>query len=151
MNQTSCCAYFAICSTGTIQNEIGFVAAENSCFDPDYITEKLGVEPFKARKMGTLRKNGRGHYPFSDWACCRQNEPALDAEEQCRNIVRQLHPLIPQLQEIKKEYNVDYSIIIVPHIYNEENPILGFDSEIIEFCYRTGTEISVDMYIYDKE
>jgi len=151
MNQTSCHSYFAICSTGTIQNEIGFVAAENSCFDPDYITEKLGIEPFKAHKMGTPRKNGHGHYPFSDWACCKQTEPALDAEEQCKKIVRQLCPLIPQLQEIKKEYNVDYSIIIVPHIYNEENPILGFDSEIIEFCYHTGTEISVDMYIYDKE
>lgn len=151
MKQTSCHSYFAICSTGTIRNGIGFVAAENSCFDPDYISEKLGIKPFETRKMGTPRKNGHGHYPFSEWACCRQTEPALDAEEQCRRIVRQLRPLIPQLQEIKKEYNVDYSIIIVPHIYIEENPILGFDSEIIEFCYRTGAEISVDMYIYDKE
>ena len=151
MNQISCHSYFAICSTGTIQNEIGFVAADNSCFDPDYITEKLGIEPFETRKMGTPRKNGHGHYPFSDWACCKHSEPALDAEEQCKKIVRQLYPLIPQPQEIKKEYNVDYSIIIVPHIYNEENPVLGFDSEIIEFCYHTGTKIAVDMYIYDKE
>lgn len=66
MNQTSCYSYFDICSTGTIQNEIGFVAAENSCFDPDYITEKLGIEPFRTLKMGTPRKNGHGHYPFSD-------------------------------------------------------------------------------------
>ncbi len=151
MKKTSCYSYFAICSSGEIRDGVGFVAAENSYFNPHHITEKLGIEPFEMRKMGTPRKNGHGHYPFSDWACCRQNEPALDAEEQCRNIVRQLRPFIPQLQEIKKEYNVNYSIIIVPHIYLEENPILGFDSEIIEFCYHTGTEISVDMYIYDKE
>lgn len=151
MEQTSCYAYFSICSAGTIQNGIGFVAAENSCFEPDYISEKLGIEPFKMHKMGTPRKNGHGYYPFSEWACCKQNEPALDAEEQCREIVRKLRPLIPQLQEIKTEYNVDYSIIIVPHIYNEEAPILGFDSEMIAFCYHTGTEIAVDMYVYDKE
>ena len=151
MAQTSCHSYFAICSSGEIRDGIGFVAAENSYFDPDDITAKLGIAPFDKKKMGALRKNGYGHYPFSNWACCRQDEPALDAEEQCRRIVRLLRPFIPHLQEIKKEYNVDYSIIIVPHICNEENPVLGFDSEIIEFCYETGTEISVDMYIYDKE
>ena len=101
--------------------------------------------------MGEQRKNGLSHYPFSSWACCKQTEPALDAEEQCRQIVRQLRERIPALQEIRKEFNVDYALVIVPHIYNEENPLLGFDSEIIEFCYRTGTEISVDMYIYDRE
>ncbi len=151
MEKTSCYSYFAICSSGDIQNGVGFVAAENSCFDPDRITEKLGIQPFEARKMGSPRKNGNGCYPFSDWACCKQCEPALDAQEQCRKIVRALYDKIPQLQEIKKECNVDYTIMIVPQIYNEENPILGFDSEIIEFCYLTGTEISVDMYIYDKE
>lgn len=151
MEKTACYSYFAICSSGKIRDGIGFIASENSYFDPDDITAKLGINPFDTRKMGTPRKNGHGHYPFSDWACCKQTEPALDAEEQCRKIVRELHDLIPQLQEIKKEHNVDYSIIIVPHIHNEENPILGFDSEIIEFCYLTGTEIGVDMYVYGKE
>ena len=151
MAKTSCYSYFAICSAGEIQNGVGFVAAENSYFDPDHITEKLGIEPFEPHKMGTPRKNGHGCYPFSDWACCKQCEPALDAEEQCRQIVRELSARIPLLQEIKKQYNVNYCILIVPSIYNEENPILGFDSEIIEFCYHTGTEIAVDMYIYGKE
>ena len=50
------------------------------------------------------------------------------------------------MREIKKEFHVDYTIMIVPSIRSEERPILGFDSEIIEFCYLTGTEIYVDMY-----
>ncbi len=151
MKNTSCYSYFAICSSGEIRNGSGFVAAENSYFDPDFITAKLGIEPFETRKMGTPRKNGHGCYPFSDWSCCKQAEPAQDAEEQCRIIVRRLRKLIPQLLEIKEQYNVDYSIIIVPHICNEDKPILGFDSEIIEFCYHTGTEIAIDMYIYDED
>ena len=151
MEKTTCYSYFAIYSSGEIRDGIGFVASENSDFDPDDITAKLGYNPFETKKMGTPRKIGHGLYPFSNWSCCKQTEPALDAEEQCRKIVRELYDLIPQLQEIKKEYNVDYSIIIVPHIYNDENPLLAFDSEIIEFCYLTGTERSVDMYIYDKE
>lgn len=151
MEKTSCYSYFAICSAGEIRDGVGFVAGENSYFDPDCITEKLGLKPFDVNKMGAPRKSGHGQYPFSDWACCKQTEPALDAEAQCKKIVRELYPLISQLQEIKTEYNVDYTIMIVPHIYNEESPILGVDSEIIEFCYRTGTEIAVDMYVCGNE
>jgi len=146
MSKTSCYSYFGICSSGEMQNGGGFVAAKDSDFDPDYITAKLGIEPFDTMKMGAPDKHGSGCNLFSDWCCCKQSQPALDAQEQCRTIVRQLYDRIPQLREIKKEFHVDYTIMIVPSIRNEERPILGFDSEIIEFCYLTGTEIYVDMY-----
>ena len=151
MNQTTCHSYFLICSKGEIRDQIGFVADAGSDFDPNYITEKLGIEPFETVKMNEPRRRANGTYPFSEWVGCRQDEPALDAEEQCLNIVRQMRPLLPQLREIKEEYNVDFLIVIVPHIYNAENPLLSFNSEIIDFCYHSGTEISVDLYIYDKE
>ena len=151
IEKTSCHSYFSICSSGQIRDGVGVVADAHSDFDPAEITARLGIEPFETRKMGTPRKRGTGVYPFSDWACCRQAEPAMDAQEQCRQIVRRLRDRIPVLQAIKREYHVDYTLMIVPHIYHEESPVLGFDSEIIDFCYHTGTQIAVDAYIYDKE
>lgn len=41
--------------------------------------------------------------------------------------------------------------MIVPSIYGEEKPLMGFNEEIIEFCYLTGTTIEVDMYVYPDE
>ncbi len=79
MDKTTCYSYFAICSNGIIKNGVGFIANPNSDFDPDYVTEKLGIEPYDAKKMGTPRKNGHGKYPFSDWGACKQTEPALDS------------------------------------------------------------------------
>lgn len=130
---------------------MGLVAEESGIFSPGDITNMLGIQPFDTKTAGMPRKNGRGTYTFSDWAACKQTEPVMDAEKQCRKIVRELRPHLSKLQEIKKKFNVDFTLMIVPHIYNEENPILGFDREIIEFCYLTDTEIAVDMYIYDKE
>jgi len=150
MDKTSCHTYFTIGSSGVIENEIGFVANENSDFDPEYITEKLQIEPFETRKMGSLRKDGHGVYPFSGWTACYQDEPAIDAEEQCLKIVRALKDKIPLLLEIKKEIDVSFNINIVPHIYYEENPVICFNNEIIEFCYLTGTKIGVDLYVYDS-
>lgn len=151
MDKTTCYSYFAICSNGIIKNNGGFVANPNSHFEPDYITGKLHITPYDSKKMGTPRKNGHGKYPFSDWAACKQIEPTIDAEEQCLRIVRILKDKIPALLAIKEEFDVTFSIVVVPHIYNEETPILGFNMEIIEFCYLTGTEIGIDLYVINKE
>lgn len=151
MEKTKCYSYFCIESAGEILDMVGFVADDNSFFEPDKITEILGIEPFKTKLMGSQRKNGKGVFPFSNWCACKTTEPILDAEEQCLNIVRKLKPLIPKLNEIKRMYNVNFDIMIVPYVYNEESPILCFTNEIIEFCYLTKTEIIVDMYVFDKE
>ena len=151
MDKTSCHSYFMICSNGVMENMIGFVANPNSDFEPEYITGKIEIEPYKVMKMGTVRKNGIGKYPFSKWFACYQEEPVLDAETQCLSIVKILKEKIPILLEIKKEIDVTFFISIVPHIYNEEAPCIMINKEIIEFCYLTGTEIGIDLYVYDKE
>jgi hypothetical protein len=130
---------------------IGFIANPNSDFAPDYITEKLNIKPHNTRKMGCPRPNGNGNFPFSSWTACYQTEPSLDAEKQCLNIVRILKEKIPILLDIKSKFDVEFCINIVPHIRNEESPAIVFNKEIIEFCYLTGTEIGVDIYVYDKE
>ncbi len=48
-------------------------------------------------------------------------------------------------------YDVNFCLMIVPHIFGEEQPIMSFNDEIIKFCYLTGTSIQVDMYIYNDE
>lgn len=151
MDKTNCYSYFAICSNGIIKNGVGFIANPNSDFNPDFITDKLNIQPYGSTKMGTPRENGHGSYPFSDWGACMQTEPAIDAKEQCVKIVRALKEKIPALLDIKKKFDVTFSLIIVPNIYNEESPVLAFNKEIIEFCYLTGTEIGIDLYVFDKE
>ena len=156
MEKTNCYTYFSICSNGEIGSG-GLQSTEAGVFDPDVITKMLGIEPFRKRKKGDRRIGVRdenhpgARYGFSFWAACKQTEPAIDAEEQCVNIVRMLKEKIPLLLEIKKEYDVGFAIQIVPHIYNAEEPLIGFNSEIIEFCYLTGTEIGIDMYVYSED
>jgi hypothetical protein len=148
--ETHCHTYFSICSNGEVKHQTGFVANENSEFDPDYITQKLGIQPYEIRRMGCPRKNGHGTFPFSEWSIY-QDSPALDAGAQCLSIVDALYDKIPVLLDIKREFDVAFTILVVPHIYNEISPYFGFNKRIIEFCYLTGAEISIDMYVYDRE
>lgn len=151
MDNTNCYSYFSIVSAGDILDGKGFIAKDNSFFHPNDITKILGIEPFETRVTGQKRKYGGGTCPFSEWSACKQTEPALDAHEQCLKIVRQLQSFVDKLNEIRQIYNVNFSIVIVPGVYNQEAPVLWFSNEIIEFCYLTKTEISIDMYIYENE
>lgn len=54
---------------------------------------------------------------------------------------------ISQLLQIKEQYDVNFVIMIVPSLYGEEPPCIGFNEEVIEFCNLTGTTIQFDMYI----
>ena len=147
---TTCYSYFSIVSAGKIVNGIGYVADEKGIFQPDDITQILGIQPFAAWASGTPRKIGGSLYTFSRWDACKQTEPAMDAKEQCRKIVRELRPHLSQLQEIKQKFDVEFALVIVSYMDNGESPILGFDWEIIEFCYLTNTEIVVDLYASDS-
>lgn len=65
-NKTICHSCFSICSAGEIVNGIGLAAGENGIFEPDDITEMLGIQPFDTKTAGTPRKIGYGEYAFSE-------------------------------------------------------------------------------------
>ena len=150
MKKTSCYSYLCIESSGDVLPDVGFVAAENSFFEPDEITAMLGIQPFKTMRMGDPRKNGDRTYPFSSWSACRQDEPAMDAGEQCLAIVRQLRDKLPVLQEIARKTNVAFGIMIVPEVWDGEEPSMYLDREVIEFCHRVNASIQFDLYVYDN-
>ena len=150
METTSCYSYFYIESEGEILPDVGFVAAENSFFEPDEITALLGIQPFETRRMGDPRKNGDRTYPFSSWSACRQDEPAMDAGEQCLAIARQLRDKLPVLQEIARKTNVAFGILIVPDVWDGEVPAMYFEREVIEFCHRANASIQIDLYASDN-
>lgn len=100
-------------------------------------------------KLGERRTNAPRVYPFSRWSI-KQNEPSMDAEAQVLALVKILQDKIPTLLEIKEKYDVCFTMSVVPHIFNELSPNIGFKQEVIAFCYKTGAEIVVDTYVFDK-
>ncbi|WP_202077940.1 DUF4279 domain-containing protein [Caldalkalibacillus salinus] len=149
MEKTNTYTYFGITSNGEIDHR-GLVANENGIFNTDEITELLGIQPFKCWNYGDIRRNG-SKYLFSNWGAEKSDIERLDVEAQCMDTIKNLKNKIPQLKQIKEQYDVEFAIMIVPSIYGDEKPLMSFNVEIIEFCYLTGTTIEIDMYLYPNE
>lgn len=152
IEKTSCYAFFLIKSAGRLDYYKGFIPEENSAFNPDEITDMLGIKPFEVKRFGTRKPHGDSRYNFSSWYGCKQIEPETSRFDQCRNIVNELKSRISVLNKIKEMYNVNFSIQIFPCSENKEcGEVIGFSRDIIEFCYLTDTEIVVDMFLYSIE
>ncbi len=55
---------------------------------------------------------------------------------------------IDLLVELKKKYDLKYYLVIVPYLYaGEVSPALAPNADIVDFCYKTGTDIDIDLYI----
>jgi hypothetical protein len=150
LDRTYSYTYFCIESNGRIEDNKGLVAFEKGVFNPDDITKVLGIQPFSSWKKGDKRSNGSQHL-FSSWDAEKSDIERLDVEAQCMETIKNLKNEIPILKQIKEQYDVNYVLMIVPTIYGEEQPLIRFNEEIIEFCYLTGTIINVDMYINSND
>lgn len=54
------------------------------------------------------------------------------------------------LKRIKQEFDANLTLEIVPTVYvGEVSPCLAPSSQVIKFCYESGTDIDIDLYVFD--
>lgn len=118
-------------------------------FDPNIITNRLGLIPSKTWKIGDKRKNGT-LYDFALWEFGRCNNYDVIAENQMHITIAPLLDKIDILNEIKNELGVDYTLEIVPTVYSSNaSPCLAPSLKVIDFCHATRTEIDIDLYVME--
>ncbi len=123
-------------------------------FDPDVITERLGLEPEKTWKIGDLRSFGRSRYNFALWEIGRCTEYRVLVTEQMEETIRPLLDRIDLLNEIREQYDVNFTLEVVPYIYaanGEHHPVVSPSHEVIAFCAATHTHLDIDQYFFSEE
>ena len=120
-------------------------------FNPDDVSERLGLTPEKSWKIGDLRRNGT-RYDFASWEIGRCAEYDVQVENQMRKTLASLWDKVSLLNQIREENDVHFVLVIVPTMYVDDiNPCLAPPLDVIDFCHATRTEIDIDMYIFNSE
>lgn len=116
-------------------------------FDPDEISKKLGLQPFKSWKANDKNKFGE-EYGFSAWHFGKCEIYNLIVTEQMEETITPLLTKIDLLNQIREENDVDFYLEVVPFLssYND-NPCLAPSLKVMDFCTATRTNIDIDLYI----
>ena len=136
-NKNSCYTYFRIVGN----------------FEPDEITEILGIEPYEIQRIGDrVTAKGPQKAKFAYWHFGLCDEYASEITKQMEKTIELLKSKSDIINKIRKKYDVGIFLEVVPTVYvNEYEPNLAPSLEVIDFCYKTGVEIDIDLYVMDTE
>lgn len=125
-------------------------------FAPETVSEILGIQAEESWKIGDKRSNG-SIYNFSFWQCGTCDEYDFETDKQMLKTITPLLSKVQELKEIKRHFDVHFTLEVVPTIrWDESTPTLSPSLEIMRFCCETETDIDIDLYVscpddYDED
>ncbi len=134
-------------------NTYVYFALTGDNFDPQIVTEKIGVVPTEKWNKGDKGKY-KATVDYSSWILSTyKGKEYLMVDNLVNEVIEQLFDKIEVINELKNQFNLDSVLEIVMYIdTNEEQstPSLGHDLKTIEFLYRTQTKTDVDIYRFNS-
>ncbi|MCB0479404.1 MAG: DUF4279 domain-containing protein [Crocinitomicaceae bacterium] len=123
-------------------------------FNPDLITETLGIQPSEIGQKGEQGKYIK-ELKQSYWKLkSSDSKEKIFIEKMVEEVVSKLKSKAKIISELKSKYQLNSVLEIVLYVdTNEEEstPALGHSSEVIAFLYETGTVTDVDIYRYNSK
>lgn len=126
-----------------------YFALDGDDFDPDEITEFLGLKPTNIRRKGS-RVSGKSP-KVNSWELSTEQviDQYIDIFEMSSQIVDLLKPKLGLIIEAKNRFKVEPRFqIVLTFSINEEHstPAIGFEVETTEFLGAIGAFVDIDTY-----
>ena len=121
-------------------------------FDVDRVISLLGINPYRVIRHDEIRKADHKAYGFDFLELSRNEDYDVYVTKMMEKTIRPLLDKKDVLNNIKKEYHVEYYLKVVPHlVVNQINPALGPSLEVIDFLHDIRGELDIDLYLYNGE
>jgi hypothetical protein len=136
-----------------IGNTYVYFALTGDNFDPQIVTERIGITPTEK-----WRKGDKGKYkPTLDYSCWKlsteKGKEYIMVDSLVDEVIGQLFDKIEIIIDLKNQFDLDSVLEIVMYIdTNDEQstPALGHDLKTIEFLHRTQTKTDIDIYRFNS-
>ena len=122
------------------------ITLSGDCFDLEYVTNTLGINPTYKRNNTEILGNGKV-FGYTEWGIGTGYEKSLDIEVQFLKIYSLLKYKEIVLANLAIDCNAEWHIVFVIKIENGDVPAMVIPKEMIEFCYKIGAEIGFDTYV----
>jgi len=114
-------------------------------FDPDKISELLGIEPTSTARKGNPRP------VQTSWKLSTGEVKAdiIDVYEMSSALVKRLEPIEGKIIEAIAKYKLEAVLQVVLWVTTDDTkptPAIGFEPEVIKFLSSVGASVDVDTY-----
>ena len=126
-----------------------YFSLDGDDFDPDELTEFLGIKPTSIKRKGYKIS---GHVPrMNSWALSTENivNDHIDVFEMARGLINCLKSKKDLIIEAKEHFNVSPRFEVVLWLSMDEDvstPAIGFEVDTIKFLGDVGAFVDIDTY-----
>ena len=126
-----------------------YFALDGDDFNPDDVTQILGIEPTSVLRKGSKIPN---KLPVkSSWELSTENivNEFVDVFAMAESVVEQLKPLKSKILEVIEKFNLvpRLEVVLWFAVKSEHStPAIGFEPETIKFLGEIGAFIDIDTY-----
>ncbi|WP_132085132.1 DUF4279 domain-containing protein [Harryflintia acetispora] len=135
------------------RNKSGVIIHLTLCgekFNPNNVTEKLGIAPNYIREKNDKLENGN-IFGQTEWGFETEWIENQDLDEVLNIFFSSIREKASQLKRIALECNANWSLLIGVKIWNEQKPILYLSIKNVQFLSEIGADIGFDYYCYGFE
>ena len=126
------------------------VTLTGASFDPEQVTDALGIEPTKTWRIGEPIQNTLLKRKHNGWSVATPRQESLDLGKQLRDLLRELEPKFSSIAALRERFGFDVEVSCAIYI-NGETPSMHLDRETLSMVERLGAEIDFDLYVYIEE
>ncbi|EYE87733.1 hypothetical protein Q428_11940 [Fervidicella metallireducens AeB] len=117
-------------------------------FNPGLVTEKLQINPNEYWVKGDDIKGRNIKRKDSCWIIGTEYEESSDINNQIIKVLNKIQDKKSNLCELGEYFNLEYILLIIINIEENEKPAIYFENEVIQFMNDIKGKIDIDLYIF---
>ncbi len=117
-------------------------------FDPDMITNRVGVSPTEFWRQGDIHPMTRMERKLNRWSLFSRLDRSRDLEDHVRDVLDQLNTKQDLFQEISNEYGGRMQLV---GYFHKQYPGMHFDKEMVRDLAKYSLEVDYDFYYLYSE
>jgi hypothetical protein len=115
-------------------------------FNPDEVSEKLGISPTKTWRFGESIQKTLASYKHDGWRLSTNEVETLDLDKQLKKIWDIIHPFNSKIINICEDLKLDAEIACSVDVEGDQYPALYFERESIKRIAELNAELDIDIF-----
>jgi hypothetical protein len=120
-------------------------------FDPDYVTEALGVEPTQQNRAGDSIRDGEGRRTFTRWRVSVGPVETITIGTMLDEVISRLRSVGDNLRAVCDEIGVEPVLICAVEPRSAQTPAIRFPVEIVRWAADNRVALDVDIMLWRKD
>jgi Domain of unknown function (DUF4279) len=120
-------------------------------FDPDFVTEQLGIEPTQTNRVGDPISDRGGRRSFTRWRLSVGPIETINISPMLSELMTRLRPASPRLDRVCKELGIEPKLTCAVEPKSAETPDITFPLDVIRWAAANGVSIGVDLMLWRED